>query len=999
MKKLLLFIFCFSVFGAEPLLVPGSQIPIVTNPTTNSFLFGVDLGLAAPGQTKRFPIGLFINTGSSVVSGSNFNAIVVTNRTTIGSGDNFGIQTTISAGQLMDIRRGTMLAPVTTSNGPAIRVNQTLEIPSSTTTGDGSDFAAAVQGLSQGATNNGIQPVGVYGGAKSYSTNQTTSGADDALGGYFLGRSYGTGAGIGLTGYAMRETTNGFDHGMETVIFNNSGVPSIYTDTGVAKDVNILMAPGGTADSVVGIQFHQSRGVQWAHGIAIGGNTVSNKVGAVRDSSFRDDGDALVSLEINGKHTNGAIVIGNTSGSVLIGESTPSFAGTRLEVISSNGFAADPLMFVGHPAFSSNYTAFIRNSVGTLRLGIAGTSGFVINGTVPGDSIITPSSNDSLFLGVTEKVITISSNRFALFGAVPVDQQAQTVDLKVALTNSGLISATSGATPLNLNGGDITANSFIGSGTIADSNLQLPDDDASHKLTIQADNTTTTDVNLIAPAAPFTGLLKGTVSGTTNWTLSQAVAGVDYSTSSGIAGSIINPVLIASLDTQIPEFSGTSGTNMIPSTNNLILWNATQATRTLTANLSGATDPVLTFGNNSVTVSTPFIVGGALSPSSNATFDIGSNGGNRFNRIWLSSGVTSASGTSSFANVSVAPVVADTTALTASGGSTTGSGTTKGGTFMHTLNTSGNVDGVWTFGGTDTASGSGTEWFMVIGGAAGTTELFKVDKNGNTIATSGSSVGASSSFLFTGRGGLSATANGVFRLSDSAITGGTSLQIGPDDAAPNTAIYKAPNGVGTDIGGGPSIVQGGQSTGTGAPGKVQGQRSTIGTTGSSANAYGTAFSLGGTLDVNTTTTGNVGAGEDNLITYSIPAGQMSVNGDTIDFDMAGTFAATVNAKRLRVYFGATAVFDSTSLVLNGLAWRVHGKVIRTGATTQKATIEATIGGTLLSAVNSTITQYTTPGETLSGAVTIKATGSDDGGVPADNAVVQQISSIRFYTAP
>lgn len=43
-----------------------------------------------------------------------------------------------------------------------------------------------------------------------------------------------------------------------------------------------------------------------------------------------------------------------------------------------------------------------------------------------------------------------------------------------------------------------------------------------------------------------------------------------------------------------------------PSTfvNNVTLWDAANATRTLTANLSGATDPVITFGNNSMDVTT-----------------------------------------------------------------------------------------------------------------------------------------------------------------------------------------------------------------------------------------------------------------------------------------------------------------------------------------------------------------------------------------------------------
>lgn len=158
------------------------------------------------------------------------------------------------------------------------------------------------------------------------------------------------------------------------------------------------------------------------------------------------------------------------------------------------------------------------------------------------------------------------------------------------------------------------------------------------------------------------------------------------------------------------------------------------------------------------------------------------------------------------------------------------------------------------------------------------------------------------------------------------------------------------------------------------------------------------FRHGRTLNVNTTTTGNVGGGTDNLITFTIPASTLGTDGDFIEFDCAGTFAATVNAKTLNIVYGATTLLTTTSLVLNGLDWRAHGKIIRTGATAQKATVELTVGGTLLSAVNSTITDYTTPGETLSGTVVFKCTGSDDGGSPADNAVVQQLMALKWVPA-
>lgn len=146
--------------------------------------------------------------------------------------------------------------------------------------------------------------------------------------------------------------------------------------------------------------------------------------------------------------------------------------------------------------------------------------------------------------------------------------------------------------------------------------------------------------------------------------------------------------------------------------------------------------------------------------------------------------------------------------------------------------------------------------------------------------------------------------------------------------------------------------------------------------------------VGGTLKVDTTAVGNVGVGEDDLITYSVPASTLGTNGDFIEFDMAGTFAANANSKRVRIKFGATTLFDTTALIFNGVDWRAQGKIIRTGAATQKAICTFTTASTLLTQ----LTDYTTPAETLSGAVTLKATGE----ATSNNDVVQEFLTIESY---
>jgi hypothetical protein len=129
--------------------------------------------------------------------------------------------------------------------------------------------------------------------------------------------------------------------------------------------------------------------------------------------------------------------------------------------------------------------------------------------------------------------------------------------------------------------------------------------------------------------------------------------------------------------------------------------------------------------------------------------------------------------------------------------------------------------------------------------------------------------------------------------------------------------------------------------------------------------------VGGKLTTNTTTVGNVTTGEDNLMTYSVPANTLSTNGDTLRFYASGTFTANANSKQLKVYFGSTAVSPPLDTTTNAIDWSVTGEIIRTGATTQKMWVSFTSWDGTASV---TFVDYVTPAETLSGAVTFKLTG-------------------------
>ncbi len=132
-----------------------------------------------------------------------------------------------------------------------------------------------------------------------------------------------------------------------------------------------------------------------------------------------------------------------------------------------------------------------------------------------------------------------------------------------------------------------------------------------------------------------------------------------------------------------------------------------------------------------------------------------------------------------------------------------------------------------------------------------------------------------------------------------------------------------------------------------------------------------AARFGGNNHIDATPVGN-GADntEDVLITYSLPAATLGLTGDRVVIESFGSFAANATLKRVRLYFGATVVFDTAAKAFNATDWRIQATVIRTGAATQIATAFF-CGDTTLVAVTA---QSTAPGETLSGAVTIKTTG-------------------------
>lgn len=142
------------------------------------------------------------------------------------------------------------------------------------------------------------------------------------------------------------------------------------------------------------------------------------------------------------------------------------------------------------------------------------------------------------------------------------------------------------------------------------------------------------------------------------------------------------------------------------------------------------------------------------------------------------------------------------------------------------------------------------------------------------------------------------------------------------------------------------------------------------------------------INANTTAVGNVGTGEDDLMTYAIPANFQSATNDTVRFRMSGTISNTANNKRIRVKYGGTTMVDTGAAgitVSTAQGWTAEGEIFRTGSATQDYWCRIQVG----------TVQYNpgvgTAAETMANAITLKATGE----ATANNDITQETLKVNI----
>jgi len=148
--------------------------------------------------------------------------------------------------------------------------------------------------------------------------------------------------------------------------------------------------------------------------------------------------------------------------------------------------------------------------------------------------------------------------------------------------------------------------------------------------------------------------------------------------------------------------------------------------------------------------------------------------------------------------------------------------------------------------------------------------------------------------------------------------------------------------------------------------------------------------LGGVLHTDVTAVGNVGSGEDTLITYTLPSAVMSTDEDVIEIEAFGTLAANGNSKNIKLYFGSQVIFTTGAVASNAKDWHIKATVVRSGAATQVIT-SAFSGDTVL------VTQtadYVAGTQSLAASVVIKCTGE----ATTTNDIVQQGLIVKLFPA-
>ena len=145
----------------------------------------------------------------------------------------------------------------------------------------------------------------------------------------------------------------------------------------------------------------------------------------------------------------------------------------------------------------------------------------------------------------------------------------------------------------------------------------------------------------------------------------------------------------------------------------------------------------------------------------------------------------------------------------------------------------------------------------------------------------------------------------------------------------------------------------------------------------------------GLANLNVTAVGNIGAGEDDLMTYALPANSLSANGKAVRVHVWGTTAANANTKTIKFWFGVTErTINPTTTAPNNQHWQCDATIVRTGASAQLMVLQGFVGTAYEQQTSNDL-----PTANEVNAITIKCTGNS--AASATDDIVQRGMLVEF----
>ncbi len=149
--------------------------------------------------------------------------------------------------------------------------------------------------------------------------------------------------------------------------------------------------------------------------------------------------------------------------------------------------------------------------------------------------------------------------------------------------------------------------------------------------------------------------------------------------------------------------------------------------------------------------------------------------------------------------------------------------------------------------------------------------------------------------------------------------------------------------------------------------------------------------LSGILNINTTPVGNIGAGTDDLISYSLSANMLKNDGDYLEVEGWGIFAANSNNKTVTVNFGSQIIYTTDANAANDGTWSFKAKIVRLTSSTQEIVVEFLSNNTTLQDDPNYPVIRTAGTQNLTTILNIKCTGTGT----STNDIIQKMQIIKL----